>query len=641
MKAPIRLLLSGAGIASLLPFFATVPAYAQTDISPAALQQIQELLQEKQSRTAVQRKLGSQLVYALKASTGEFLTTNISTLSGAINNLNTGTGGVLVDMRASVSSDLMAAIAQAGGRLIYASQATQRIRARIPLAAMEAFAGRSDVQSIKPGAAPKTQAMALQRPPRLPGLLPALAMRRIPTWSASAAMFSLVNRMGLNFFVGSLSTQGIISHSSNTARSTYGINGGGVKVGVLSDSAEATSFLIGTGDLPAGTTVVQEIIDGPGASEGTAMMEIVYDMAPGVQLFFASAFNGPESFADNIRTLRNTYGCDVIVDDVGYSDESAFQDGTIAQAVNDVTAAGAIYFSSAGNSGNVTSNNSNTWEGDFSPDGTSPLLPGYTLHSFGAQSFNRVLTVTGVLDLFWSDPAGASANDYDLFVLNAAGTAVLAASTSFQNGTQDPFEEIFIASGIPANSRIVIAAAGGAAVRALHLDAFFGEPLQITTTGATRGHNAGPSTVGVAAVAWNSARLGTRPFVGGAANPTEIFSSDGPRKMFYNANGTPITPGNLLFVTNGGTTFIKPDIAAADAVTTRTPGFSPFFGTSAASPHAAGIAALVKSAKPSLTNTQIYNAMISTALDIRAPGPDRDSGYGIVMAPAAVAKALQ
>src|SRR6185369_5097624 len=109
-----------------------------------------------------------------------------------------------------------------------------------------------------------------------------------PTWSASAAMFSLVNRMGLNFFVGSLSTQGIISHSSNTARSTYGINGGGVRVGVLSDSAEATSFLIGTGDLPAGSTVVQEITDGPGASEGTAMMEIVYDMAPGVQLFFAS-----------------------------------------------------------------------------------------------------------------------------------------------------------------------------------------------------------------------------------------------------------------------------------------------------------------------------------------------------------------
>jgi subtilisin family serine protease len=111
--------------------------------------------------------------------------------------------------------------------------------------------------------------------------------------------------------------------------------------------------------------------------------------------------------------------------------------------------------------------------------------------------------------------------------------------------------------------------------------------------------------------------------------------------MFYNANGTPITPGNFLFATNGGTTFNKPDIAAADGVTTRTPGFNPFFGTSAAAPHAAAIAALIKSAKPSLTVQQIYDAMTSTALDIRAPGIDRDSGFGIVMAPASIAKALQ
>ena len=45
---------------------------------------------------------------------------------------------------------------------------------------------------------------------------------------------------------------------------------------------------------------------------------------------------------------------------------------------------------------------------------------------------------------------------------------------------------------------------------------------------------------------------------------------------------------------------------------------------------------LLKSIKPSVTGAQIYNAMTSTALDIRAPGIDRDSGYGIVMAPAAI-----
>src|SRR5262249_15815374 len=136
--------------------------------------------------------------------------------------------------------------------------------------------------------------------------------------------------------------------------------------------------------------------------------------------------------------------------------------------------------------------------------------------------------------------------------------------------------------------------------------------------------------------AWNSARGATKPFVGGAANPTEPFSSDGPRRIFYFADGTPITPGNFLFGTGGGLLLVKPDIAAADGVSTRTPRFSPFFGTSAAAPPAGAMGALVKSAKPSATGGDIYNAMTSTALDIRAPGIDRDSGYGIVMAPAAI-----
>ena len=284
MKSAIRVLLAVGGIASLLLVLPSIPAYAQTDISPEALQQMQELLEEKESRTAVQRKLGSQLVYALKASTGQPLTASISVLPGAGDSLNVDAAGVLVDTRASVSSELLAAISQAGGRVIYASAGTQRVRARIPLAAMEMVAARGDVQFIRPGAVARTHGMGRQHPPRLPGLLPSLAMRR---WSANTAIFNLANRLGLTFFVGSLTTQGVISHSSNAARSTYGISGAGVRVGVLSDSAESTAFLIGTGDLPAGTTIVQDIIGGPGSSEGTAMMEIVYDMAPGVQLFFA------------------------------------------------------------------------------------------------------------------------------------------------------------------------------------------------------------------------------------------------------------------------------------------------------------------------------------------------------------------
>ena len=106
--------------------------------------------------------------------------------------------------------------------------------------------------------------------------------------------------------------------------------------------------------------------------------------------------------------------------------------------------------------------------------------------------------------------------------------------------------------------------------------------------------------------------------------------------MFYFPNGTPITPGN--FSSTGGAVFQKPNITAADGVTTDLPSGSldPFYGTSAAAPHAAAIAALLKSYNTNLTALQIRSVLTNTALDIMSPGVDRDSGAGIVMALAAL-----
>jgi subtilisin family serine protease len=330
-----------------------------------------------------------------------------------------------------------------------------------------------------------------------------------------------------------------------------------------------------------------------------------------------------------------------------------FQDGPVAQAVTQVTNNGAIYFSSAANSGSLTFGTSGTWEGDFTPNGPTspPITEAGTVHNFGSiaspQNFDVLTAVSSFISLKWSDPLGASTNDYDLFILNSTGTTVKGFSVGAQTGTQDPYEFVrqgtncgtASASGYcpTAGDRLVVVLFSGAP-RALHVDTERGR-LSIGTEGATFGHNAGASTVSTAATYWNSARTGTKPFTG-AANPNEFFSSDGPRKIFFNPNGTPITPGNFLFATNGGTTLVKPDIAAADGTSARTPGFQPFFGTSAAAPHAAGIAALVLSVQPTWTPAQVLNAMKSTALDSMAPGIDRDSGNGIVMALPAVQYAL-
>lgn len=450
---------------------------------------------------------------------------------------------------------------------------------------------------------------------------------------------------GFTTNVGSVTSQGYVAMGANKVVAT-GITGAGVRVGVLSDSASAArvSALIASGDLPSDTIVVAGQA-GPtsGGDEGAAMMEIVHDMAPNAKLVFATAYSSESAFAANIRTLRFTYHCDIIVDDITYFAEAAFQDDVVARAVNDVTADGALYFSSAANSGNLTDGTSGTWEGDFlaGVPGSGLLAGDGTLHNFGTVAspvyYDTLTAGSTVISLKWSDALGAAADDYDLYILNAAGTAVVDVSADTQDGTQDPLEIVGNGTTYAVGDRIVVVQYAGAA-RALRVDTNRGR-LSIATDGSTFGHNAAANTFSSAAVYWNAARRGPAPFTGGSTNPDESFSSDGPRKIFYNPDGSPITPGNYLFATAGGKTLIKPDAAGADGVSTATPGFQPFFGTSAAAPHLAGVAALIKSANASLTNIQIRNIMISTTLDNMEAGVDRDSGYGIVSASKAVAAA--
>ncbi|HLM57640.1 MAG TPA: S8 family serine peptidase, partial [Pyrinomonadaceae bacterium] len=205
--------------------------------------------------------------------------------------------------------------------------------------------------------------------------------------------------------------------------------------------------------------------------------------------------------------------------------------------------------------------------------------------------------------------------------------------------TQDPVEALNVAgsaNGAPSGRRIAVFKKTAAAVRFIHVnlnrsrfDPVNGANIPAwETAGQSNGHDG--TSDGYATAATPAQNPGPFPGTHSSANQVETFSSDGPRRVFYKYDNTPYTPADLL--ATGGTVLQKPQITAADGVSTTVPGFQPFFGTSAAAPTAAAISALIKSSNASLTPTQILDAMKNTAIDIEAPGIDRDSGVGIVMA---------
>lgn len=560
-----------------------VPAWSASQPLPSStLDQIRALQDDKGRRTPLERKLDSQLLHACRQHRGQLPVPGAEHLNPRLH-LRQG-DDVLLDFKADVTLELLQEIRRLGGRILNSFPQHKSIRAWMPLASIEPVAALPGVQKIRPADEAMTHS-------------------------------------------GSLVSQGDITHRADFARQNYSATGIGVRIGILSDSVDHMAASQAAGELPPKVNVLPGQA-GAGVGEGTAMLEIVHDLAPDAELYFASAFSGAAAFAENIRALYAA-GCRIIADDVTYFGESPFQDGVIAQAVNDVSAGGALFFSAAANSGNVNDGSSSVWEGDFKDGGPATFARGGRLHDFGGSTFN-VLNAGGNtrrLDMFWADPLGKSGNDYDLFVVDAAGN-VVASSTNIQDGNDDPYETI---STVTEGQRVVIVKVSGSS-RFLWLSAGRMR-LGIATQGTVRGHNAtGATNAFCVAATW--VKSPAVPFTGGADNPVEFFSSGGPRRMFFNADGTAITPGN--FSSTGGVVLQKPDITAADGVTTSVPGFAPFFGTSAAAPHAAAIAGLLWSFNPTLTPAQIRTLLTSTALDIEAPGIDRDSGAGIIMAPAAI-----
>jgi hypothetical protein len=635
------------------------PQAQASAIPPQAALQIQALIDDKAARTPVQDRIDSQLLYKHKMARGLPVAPGVPTLS--VRTTTAADGREIVDVVATHANALVPAVQQLGADVLFADD--RMLRLQTTLDSLESLASLPGVLFIHPALYPQVQSFKPRmtsdgrRRMSMPAPMPNdLLRRRLQSAFAAQQLNTLV----------AVDSEGDTTHKAKTARALYGVDGTGIKVGVISTGVDGLTDSQAAGALGAVTVLSGQAGQG---NEGTAMLEIVHDLAPGAQLYFATGYTGITQFATNIGALQAA-GCNIIVDDLLYLVESPFQDGQTAavastwnagvviQAVKDVTAAGVMYFSSAGNYGRIDGETSGTWEGDFVDSGISnPFGLGGTLNVFGVSgttqfAFDQILHPGFAVTLSWDDPLGQSSNDYDLYLVDGTLGTVKGSSTNRQTGTQDPWEGI--GEGGAVNDRIFVVKYSGSP-RFLHLETL-GGILSWQTTGSTHGHNSttAATSFGVAATPAATAAGCYSPLVTPpgpypnpftAANAVECFSSDGPRRIFFNGDGSAITPNNFLQATNGGQVLAKPDFAAADGVSVSGAGYTgtglddvhtPFYGTSAAAPHAAAIAALVWSRDVRQSAAQVKADLVASAIDIMGTGVDRDSGAGILMADAAV-----
>jgi subtilisin family serine protease len=378
-----------------------------------------------------------------------------------------------------------------------------------------------------------------------------------------------------------------------------GLRGAGAKIAVVDLGFRGWRDSRRNGDLPASTVAVdfcQGRLDGAMAvNHGTAVAEIVAEMAPAARVYLicvqtVAALGQAKNYAraQGIHIVNHSASWF----NVGRGDDSGGPD-TPTGIVADARAAGILWVNAAGNraeqhwSGAFSDLDADSWN-EFAPgdEGNTILL--------GANQQTCVA-------LRW-DSWPVTALDYDLYLTRANDGSPVASSNNEQSGSQPPTELI----------------------------------CHVNTTGVAQLY-----------------ALGIRRH--NAADPSprfDLFVYPGPNLEYQVGEGSVTEPGSSSFAlavgaacwrTNGLEVFssrgptidgrMKPDLVGPDWVSSFSYGpfngcgaQTGFGGTSAATPHVAGAAALVKGANPSFGPNELQAYLESNAIDLGAPG--RDASYG-------------
>jgi len=376
-----------------------------------------------------------------------------------------------------------------------------------------------------------------------------------------------------------------------------GYTGSGVKIAIIDLGFANYAARQASGDLPADAIVVDLCSNINATSHGTAVAEIVHEMAPQAQLYLITICTSTNLFQASAYAAQN--GITVINHSVAWFNTSR-GDGTGAAGTPDAIvaaarASGILWVNAAGN------HQQQHWSGTFSDSDADGW------HNFsGATEVNLLLILadqTMCTDLKW-DAWPTTTQDYDLFLYRQVDNVLLTYSNTDQS----------LSGGLPTESLCYQNTSGSTFIGYLAIHRYSGAGSHrfdlfvrsggalvgfITAAGSITEPASSPSAMAVGALCWQNDAL-------------EAYSSQGP--------------------TIDGR--VKPDIAGQDAVSSATYGSfsscgsSGFSGTSASAPHVAGAAALVKQAYPSYTPAQLQAFLEGRATNLGAAGKDNAYGAG-------------
>ena len=387
-------------------------------------------------------------------------------------------------------------------------------------------------------------------------------------------------------------SEGVDAMFANSDWHDQGLTGRGVRVGIVDIGFDGYKSLLG-GELPDSVNVDGLRDDWDYDNHGTAVAEIIHDVAPEAELFFYS-FETEMEYRNLILSLADSGEVDIVNASIGF-DNVWHADGTspYAQVVDELEASGVFYVAASGNeggsyvSGDLTDVDGNGWIEINGDEGIWIATSGWGEELWADVTFR------------WSEPIGAAEIDLDLTVTDEYEEFLCGVSEDPQAGNHPPIEWV----SCEANDDwmlVWISVWENASVEGLRGWLYSGPGVDDSQ-------------------ATYSETL-TLPADAEGAFSVGAYYPSSEELAWYSSQG-PTNDGRM-----------KPEVVAPAGISTVTYGPMSAEGTSFAAPHVAGLAALILEQRPRYSPEKVRNYLIESAHDLGAAGPDNEFGHGAVLA---------